>query len=364
VVGELVGSNTRQPAVVVPVAGLAMATLAWRRAAPTTVAVVVLLASLLMSLTAQGEFPPQLPFVADLLAVYTAASCLAGRRAWVAGALTLALVWVSHSVTGDGDPGDFLPALVWGAPWAAGRLVRRRLLEAAQVATDAALAVQQHDDQLREAAARERDRIARELHDVVAHGVSLMVVQAGAERLRLGADAPQTRDVLDDIERAGRTALGELRTMLAVLRAADGAEVTARTPQPTLTDLPELVERVRDAGVTVQLDADLAADVPATVGLSAYRIVQEALTNALKHAPGRPATVSVYRDADRLLIEVTSPLPAVPAQADGPGRGLVGMSERAALHGGTVSSGPDGGCWRVVASLPLAAPLPRDPVSA
>lgn len=355
VLGELVTDDSQQPPAVVALVAVAMLSLVWRRAAPTGVALVVLLASLLLAVTAEGEFPPQLPFVAVLLVLYTAAVSLAGRRAWVVGAATLSLVWVAHLTTGDGDAGDFLPVLVWGAPWAAGRLVRSRTLEAAEAARRAALLVQHRDEQAREAAASERDRIARELHDVVAHGVSLMVVQAGAERLRLADQHPATREVLAGIEGAGRTALVELRAMLGVLRTADcaGSEGVARTPQPGIADLPGLVMSVRAAGVPVTLSGPLPMDVPATVGLSAYRIVQEALTNVLKHAPGRAAQVTVHLDDDRLQVEVRSALAVVPPQGDGSGRGLIGMAERAALHGGTVTSRQEGGHWRVACCLPL-----------
>ena len=360
VLWELALDDSGQPVPVVVVTAAATLALAWRRAAPVAVAVVVLLATTLLAVTSDGQFPPQLPFLADLLVLYTAAATLSGRRAWVTAAGTLALVWAAHVATGDGDPGDFLPALVWGAPWAAGRLVRRRTLEAAAAATRAAVVEQQRDEQVRQAAAEERDRIARELHDVVAHGVSLMVVQAGAERLRLGDEAIRTREVLDGIERAGRDALGELRTMLAVLRVPGGAAEADLTPQPTPADLGALVEQVRAAGLQVVLDGDLSRPVPPAVGLSLFRIVQEALTNVLRHAPGTAVTVVVQEVDGALHVEVVNALPAVPVQPAGAGRGLIGMGERAALHGGAVQAGAEGDVWCVRARLPL--PLPVAPV--
>jgi signal transduction histidine kinase len=361
VVGELVEDDTRQPPVVGGLVVAALLTLPWRRAAPSAVAVVVLLASLLLGATADGEFPPQLPFLADLLVLYTAAANLRGRRLWVTGAVTFALVLAAHVATGDGDPGDFLPALVWGAPWAAGRLVQRRTLEAAASASRAAQLEQGREGDLREAAVRERDRIARELHDVVAHGVSLMVVQAGAERLRLGLDPaadPRTLEVLDAVETAGRTALVELRAMLAVLRAEE--EPGGHVPVPDLPELPRLVERVRAAGLPVTLDGQVPDGLPAPMSLSAYRIVQEALTNVVKHAPGQRTTVDVRQDAATLVITVRNALPAVqPQPVDGrPGRGLVGMSERAGLLGGKVDAGRRGEHWVVRVELPVAAAVP------
>jgi signal transduction histidine kinase len=340
-----------------------MVSLAWRRRFPVAVVVAVCSVNLWLSVTAPGPFPPQLLFVAVLVAIYSAAAYTLGWRAAVAAVVSLVLVVVAHVLTRDGDAGDFLPLLVWGAPWLAGRLVRRRTLEAGHAATEAALLVERRAAEAREAAARERDRIARELHDVVAHAVSLMVVQAGAERLTLGEDQPRTRSVLEAIESAGRQALVELRAMLVVLRSEDVDDAGTATggsaneltgPQPDLAQLPDLVARVRHAGLPVELSLDVDGSEPAGVALSAYRIVQEALTNVLKHGPS-PTEVRVRRQGPDLVVEVRSTLEAgsVSPPADG-GRGLVGMRERARLHSGTVSAGPIGGSWVVRARLPLA----------
>ncbi len=288
-----------------------------------------------------------------LLAIYSIGAYSTGRRTWLGGAATLVLVEAAHLVTADGNPGDFLPLLTWAAPLAAGRLVRRRTLEAVAAATQAAEVVARRDAELRQACEHERDRIARELHDVVAHAVSLMVVQAGAE-LRLGAAAPQTRSALDAVETAGRQALGDLRTMLGLLRSGPSGELE---PQPRLADLPALVQGVRAAGLPVILQETGCPppDSPAAVGLSAYRIVQESLTNVLKHAGPVLTTVRVAYGPDAVRLEVTSPLPAgPPAQRAADGRGLLGMQERGALHLGAVSAGPEGASWRVQATLPLA----------
>ncbi len=162
--------------------------LAWRRRFPALVAVAVCTFGLLLAVSAPGEFAPQFYFFAVLVAVYSCGAWTTGRRAVLGGAVTFALISVAHIWTGDGDAGDFLPWLVWGAPWFAGRLVRRRTLEAAASGRRAAELEQQRDAAVREVASRERNRIARELHDVVAHAVSVMVVQAGAERLALGRE--------------------------------------------------------------------------------------------------------------------------------------------------------------------------------
>lgn len=348
------GSGTvTSPVLTGAVAAPVLLGLAWRRRHPVPVAVAVCLLDLHLSLTATGPFPPQLMFLAVLLAVYSAAAHTAGRRAVVAGVVTLGLIFGAHVVTGDGDAGDFLPQLVWGAPWLAGRLVRRQTLEAAAAATHAAGVLRRRDEELREARVRERDRIARELHDVVAHAVSLMVVQCGAERLRLGNDAPQTRDVLDAVETTGRQALGDLRTMLGLLRQNDaGADLS---PQPQLSDLPALVERVRAAGLPVELELSGPPVAPA-LGLAAYRIVQEALTNVLKHAGPVTTQVQVRIDGDALRLEVTNALSGRVPEQRGGGRGLLGMSERVALHGGSVVCGPEGDRWAVRVDLPVGAP--------
>jgi signal transduction histidine kinase len=347
--GDLYANGLLAAPVVVP----ATASLAWRRRWPVGVAFAVCAMSYAVSVTAPKEFPPQLVLLAVIVAVYSMATETRGRRALLGATLTLPVVVAAHVVTREGRPDDYLPFLVWGASWFAGRVVQRRGDEAARVATEATLAAQRAEGEAVEAAARERDRIARELHDVVAHAVSLVVVQAGAERLALGSGAPRTVAVLDAIETAGRQALVELRSMLGVLRAPDDPG-TVLLPQPGFAAIPALVVRVREAGMPVTLDLDVPDTVPAGVALSAYRIVQEALTNALKHA-ATASTVTVRRSANDVTVEVTNPLPAGAAGDTGGGRGLAGMRERALLHGGSLVAGADGGRWVVRAVLPLGA---------
>jgi signal transduction histidine kinase len=351
-IGDIHAGTTTDPLVARVLAVPLLLSLAWRRRWPLAVVVAVCLLDVYLAANEAGPFPPQLVFVGVLLAIYSAAAHTAGRRAVLAGAASFLLVFLAHNLTADGDTGDFLPQLVWGAPWLAGRLVRRQTLAAAAAATQAAEVLRRREEELREARVRERDRIARELHDVVAHAVSLMVVQSGAERLRLGEQEPRTRAVLDDVETTGRQALTDLRRMLGLLR--EGRQDDTLAPQPQLSDLPALVERVRAAGLPVELE--LSGDpVSPALGLTAYRIVQEALTNVLKHVGPLPTSVCVRRDGDVLRLDVRSPLPVqVPEQRAG-GRGLLGMAERAALHGGSVVCGPDGDRWSVHAELPVGA---------
>jgi signal transduction histidine kinase len=333
---------------------LAGSTLAWRLRLPELPLLAICLVYLYAEGTAPGKFGPQTVPLGILVAAYTAAAHLSGRRAWVAGALSLALVWAGFVAGPDGEVFDFFAFLIWGAPWLVGRLARRQSLQARADGARAAVLLAEQEAQTREAASRERDRIARELHDVVAHAVSLMVVQAGAERLT-HPDSP-SRDTLQAIETAGRQALVELRSMLGVLRAPDAAE--SSDPQPDLSSLPSLVEQVRSAGLPVQLHVTGQRSVPAGIALTAYRVVQEALTNALRHAGEVPTTVDVDVSGDAVRVEVRSAMPVgAAASTAGSGRGVVGMRERVALHDGELDAGPDGDGWLVRARLPLTAPV-------
>jgi signal transduction histidine kinase len=209
----------------------------------------------------------------------------------------------------------------------------------------------------------ERTRIARELHDVVAHRVSLMTVQAGAAKAVAAEDPEGALKAMGAVEEAGRQALDELRHLLGVLRPE--SDLDGLGPQPGLADLPRLVEQTRGAGLDVSLAADgVSAGLPARVDLFAYRIVQEALTNVLKHAgPGAHTEVRLGTDRSGVVIEVlddghgTTVLPG-PGDADAGarGHGIVGMRERARLLGGTLDARPrPGGGFRVVAHLPTGS---------
>ncbi len=225
----------------------------------------------------------------------------------------------------------------------------------------------------RQAVADERVRIARELHDVVAHHVSVMVIQAGAAEAVLPPGSTEAATALDAVRNTGREALGEMRRMLDLLRADEpppsepettiattvgGPESGVRTPQPGLRDLPALASRMRDAGLDVELALeDVPWSLPATIDLSAFRIVQEALTNALRHAgPGVHVRVRGRCTPEEVEIEVADDgrgRPAPPASPGG-GHGLVGMRERVAVFGGRFSAGPGaGGGYRVTFTLPI-----------
>jgi signal transduction histidine kinase len=199
----------------------------------------------------------------------------------------------------------------------------------------AELAERERDVAAREAVVEERARIARELHDAIAHNVSMMVVQAGAER-RL-VEEGSTREVLETVEQIGRSALTEMRRLVGMLRS-NGDDALA--PQPGLDDLPTLASQVREAGLPVELHVEgERRGLPAGIELSAYRIVQEALTNALKHAGDARAEVHVRYGPDLLEIEIVDDGAEAPASAPGGGHGLVGMRERVALYGGRFDAG-------------------------
>jgi signal transduction histidine kinase len=216
----------------------------------------------------------------------------------------------------------------------------------------AQLAERERDVAAREAVVEERARIARELHDAVAHHVSVMVVQAGAERRTLDSSNAGTREVLETIERTGRSALTEMRRLLGMLRDETDDPLH---PQPGLGDVPTLVTQLRDAGLAVRLEmVGERRELPVGIELSGYRIVQEALTNALKHAGDAHATVYVRYGSDSLELEITddggcghdSSLPG--------GHGLVGMRERVALYGGRFRASPNpAGGFTVHALLPI-----------
>jgi signal transduction histidine kinase len=253
-----------------------------------------------------------------------------------------------------GSAGVTLSLLQLVAFWLAGVLVRGRRQAARLAARSAAL-----ERQAEQAAAAERVRIARELHDIIAHHLSVVVLHAAGARASGGAD-PAT---LEEIEHSGRQALTETRRLFGVLR--DPGEETGRAPQPGISELPALAGSLRAAGLEVSLsvDGDHAA-LPSAVNVSAYRIVQEALTNVLKHAGPARAEVTVGCADGAVTIEVTDDGPGNPAPPAvkgagevGEGQGLAGMRERVALFGGDLRAGPrPGGGFTVCARLPTGEP--------
>lgn len=325
---------------------------AWRRSAPLLAAVVVS-----VGFAAQVVFADDAPviggLVAALLVIYALGAYGTTREAVLgAVALTLGLIVAAFA---DADKRGVADAignlLIFGVLLGLGMVIRHRRAEAREL--DAEL----HDERRRseQVLAEERTRIARELHDVIAHNVSLMVLQAGAARQVLDADPERVREPLLTIEATGRQAIGEMRRLLGILRADQ--EDPAAPPQPGLARLDELVAESRAADVAVDVEVSgRQRPLPAGVDLAAYRIVQEALTNVRKHAgTGAAAHVAVHFGESDIALEVTDDGSGASARRNGhAGHGLVGMRERAALYGGALKAGPrpDGG-FRVAARLPV-----------
>jgi signal transduction histidine kinase len=332
-----------------------------RRLWPLPVLAVVTVA--VAALTAVGRAP----LTSDLMlgmAIYTAAvrlpriaavvSLVATEAAILGGLLTAAATAHTQNVM-------LHSMLAAAAMWFVGAGVRERRRYGAGLAEQAAQRQRAEAEHARHALQEERLRIARELHDVLAHTLSVVTVQAGVGR-RVGATRPgETMRALHAVEEASRGALDELRRLLCLLRSDDepGGASALLAPAPGLGDLDTLAAMVRDAGTPVQVD--LTGDVttlPPVASLTAYRIVQEALTNVVRHAPGAEATVRVGIGPPGVRIEVTDT--GRTSQAAGPpdgreGHGIAGMRERAAIFGGTVDAGAlRRGGFRVAAFLPVA----------
>jgi signal transduction histidine kinase len=333
---------------------VACAALYWRRRAPLVVLGLALAAwvALLPSDVLHGW--------ATIIALYSTGRYAASARWGVAGAAAACVVLGVDAFRG---PDNFWQVTIFGSlvmvgSWYVGRRLRLRQERAGQ-------RVREQAAEARRILVEERTRIARELHDVVAHRVSLMTVQAGGAKAIAGEDPQAALRAMGAVEEAGRAALDELRHLLGILRpeAAGPGEHDDLGPQPGLADIPRLVEQIRHAGVAVALTTSgLPAHLPARLDLFAYRIVQEALTNVLKHAgPGTRAEVRLHGDRGEILVEVLDdgrgtlvvPEPAVARNGAG-GHGIVGMRERVLLLGGRLEAGPraDGG-FRVVAHLPI-----------
>jgi signal transduction histidine kinase len=244
-------------------------------------------------------------------------------------------------------------AVFYSGAWFAGRALATRAEQTRILRARVAEAEQARAETAQRAAAEERARIASELHDVVAHSVSVMVVQSSGVRRLLKEDQHRERDALLSVEQIGRQALTEMRRMLGVMRTGEEAPASL-TPQPGLQHLDHLIAQVVEAGLPVTLRVEgERPQLPPGVDLSAYRIVQEGLTNALKHAPGSRAEVIIRFDDNKVNLEIADDGTEV-AVEDGLGHGLVGMRERVALYGGTLEAGPrEGGGYVLRAELPL-----------
>jgi signal transduction histidine kinase len=366
----LLTSELRGPLAANLVAAIALgAPLAWRRVAPlATVAAIgavgVLMAALL-------THPPDLfgTFAALAIAAFSVAAHEPRRRALAGIGVVLAVVIAVSIVTGDMDV--LFPLVIFGGVWVIGRVTRGRAKLTAELAARTRQIERERTERERDAVVRERARIARELHDVVAHSVSVMVVQAGAARRVLDLDPEASIGALGAVETTGREALTEMRRLLGILRP-EGQDAD-HSPQPSLERLGALVARSRDAGLDVELrsEGDPGPLAPG-VDLTAFRLVQEGLTNALKHGGRGQARVTLRWSEDVLEIEVANRIDGDGVIGDallGSGHGLVGMRERVALCGGELRAGPVGRGFVVRARLPrdrteLGRPSPPAPAAA
>jgi signal transduction histidine kinase len=331
--------------------------LAALRVAP--LGVIVVISAAIVAHSGMGYEMVEAGTFSSLVALYGAASLVDSRRAVLALFIAAAAIggfyalnredfgWLDVTATGT----------TWALGWLIGRFVRARGEQAEAASAHAALLERDQEMRARAAVADERARMARELHDIVGHALNIIVIQAAGAQRVLESRPQVASDSLTAIESAGREALSDMERMLGVLRES---EVISRElgPQPGLLQVDGLATQVSEAGLPVEVTVQgRPLDLPASVELSAYRIVQEALTNALKHSGGSRARVTIRYEPDSLELEITDDghgsLQRMSGAA-GAGRGLIGMRERVAIFGGELSAGPmaEGG-YRVHARLPL-----------
>lgn len=327
--------------------------IALRRVAPIPVALGIVLVQVVSEAAGvQGS-----GWVGLMVAVYSLGAHTSGRprtTAAVAIVLMLSALLISGLLVDQIGPGSVIGSgITLTTAFVLGDNLQRRRQAIADLAERAERAERERDLLAREKVTEERTRIARELHDVVAHSVSVMIIQAGAARRTLHADPDAAVAALSTIEGSGREAMAELRRVLGVLRHADQADLA---PQPSIDSLRDLVADDHDLPIRLEVADDLGV-LPPSVELTGYRVVQEALTNVRRHA-GTVTKVDVRlcRVDDRLVIEVNDDGRGAAADAGPEGFGLIGMRERIGTVGGTLDVGPHrGGGWRVRAELPVGA---------
>ncbi len=337
----------------------------WRRTQPLIPLVCVFAG---MSAMAIWLTEPPNMFVAVLILVilgYAAGRHLSGRRSTVALGIGVVVMVVLAAVY---DPNDIIFPVVffWVLPWLAGRTIRNHTRLARELAEKAERAQHARQEEERRAITLERNRIARELHDVLAHNLSVMVVQASGARHVLAKDPARAVEAAALIERTGREALVEIRQLFGPVRRGDGEPLSG---PPSLARVDELARRAREAGLRVELRvAGDPVELPAAIDLAAYRIVQEALTNTLKHSGGAHARVTISYEPNEVVLSVEDdgkgPREAAELGGAGGGHGLAGMRERAAVYGGVVQAGrARGGGFAVRARLPTRALVPGGELS-
>ncbi|GAA3688701.1 sensor histidine kinase [Streptomyces iranensis] len=318
---------------------LTVVPLIWRRRAPLAALTAIVATSALYKLALEGPGQP-LPYT-GLVVIYTIAAVSPPWQRLVAGGLLTVAVPVSVWLNTRTARELTFSLFVFAAAYVFGRLTDARQRE--------------HRIEAERAAARERARIAREMHDILSHAVSLMIVQAEAGPVAVRTAPERAEAAFDAISATGRDAMAQLRRMLGVLREADEPDRAPREPQPGLAGLPELLDRIRASDLEVAYEsAGAVRALPEATGASVFRIVQEALTNVVKHAAARGVSVQLNYGEGAVDIRVLDDGRG-PQPGSGGGHGLIGVRERAAAHGGTAVTGPgpDGRGFEVRVRLPV-----------
>ncbi|MDN3268340.1 sensor histidine kinase [Streptomyces sp. MA15] len=358
--------GTESPALIVPVMLLLSLVVALRRRMPERMLVLALVVGLGQLILDVPVLPADFALLVIAYTVAATGARWASRLALTAGLCAAPLAqmrWPSpYASTAENVVLSVILAVPFALAWVLGDSVRTRRAYFAQLEERAARLEKEREAQAKVAVAAERARIARELHDVVAHNVSVMVVQADGAAYVLDAAPDQARKALETISTTGRQALAEMRRLLGVLRTGEHQEAGEYVPQPGLQQIEDLVEQCRESGLPVDFKVEgTSRELPRGVELTAYRIVQEALTNTRKHGgPDAGASVRLVYFDDGLGLLVEDDGKGAPHELyeeggfDGQGHGLIGMRERVGMVGGTLDAGPrPGGGFRISALLPL-----------
>jgi signal transduction histidine kinase len=361
-VGSTVVSRTRYgfavPVLAAIVTLFTTVPIAVRRYRPLAALAVTVTAETVLLIFRPGAGAP----LGVIVALYTVAAYCERRVSIRAAALAALPITVAVIVNNGAHTGQVIPELaVFAIAWVVGDNIRTRRAYLAELEARAARLEREREDKADRAVIDERARIARELHDVIAHNVSVMVVQAAAGEDVFDEDPGKARESLAAVASTGRAALTELRRLLGVIRAEDDRGDPAYAPQPGVERIDELIGQVRETGLPVELSVlGEARPLPEGVGLCAYRIVQEALTNTLKHADASTAQVHLRYVADALELQVLDDgRGATSLNGETDGQGLIGMRERVALFGGQLTAGPRSGRgYEVRARLPLEGSKP------
>jgi signal transduction histidine kinase len=352
---EIATTTTQYKPVLIPLTLFMAPALLFRRQFPLAAPSITLAAvAIAVAVDPTGVKNVGFFFYSALAATVTLGATVERRIAFAGGAMSLALItWVNYKFGNKASDYAYMTSF-FAAAWFVGFILRSRTHQASEARERAERAEQERELRARTAVAEERTRIARELHDIVGHSVSVMTVQAAAVRRLLRDDQVREREALESVEETGRAALTEMRRLVGVLRRTD--DQPALVPQPSLEYVTKLVQQACEAGLPTELHVEgETADLPQGIDLTAYRLIQEGLTNALKHAKATHADVVIRYDNGTVELVVRDDGTGDGSGESG-GHGLVGMRERVAVVGGELHAGPhpDGG-FELRARLPVTA---------